>query len=300
MIGDLIRGNIIYRAIRAIIYIPIHTPRMQANILHLERFVISIREIVLNDETKKIRDSHPNPLNKFGKKCFSQTDEDGITLEILRRINKLEKGVYAEFGVGDGTENNTLILAAMGWKGFWVGGEELAFQTGSKKFNYQREWITRDNIIELTHNGLEVIHAEEIDVISIDLDGNDIYLVEEMLEKGMKPSLFIVEYNAKFPPPVDFRIEYDSDHIWSDDDYYGASLTAFINVFSNFGYKLICCNSHTGANAFFVRQSLTEKFSDVPTDINSIYVEPRFHMYHQHGHKPSTKTIERIFEMNAD
>ena len=40
----------------------------------------------------------------------------------------IKKGVFAEFGPGDGTENNTICLAALGWKGFWVGGNKLAFE----------------------------------------------------------------------------------------------------------------------------------------------------------------------------
>ena len=32
-----------------------------------------------------------------------------------------------EFGVGNGMENNTLALAALGWTGLWAGSEELAF-----------------------------------------------------------------------------------------------------------------------------------------------------------------------------
>lgn len=78
-------------------------------------------DLYLFDRTRQIQYAHPNPLNKFGKKCFSQTDEDGITIEILRRLELINNGVYAEYGVGNGTENNTLILAALGWKGFWVG-----------------------------------------------------------------------------------------------------------------------------------------------------------------------------------
>jgi hypothetical protein len=51
-------------------------------------------------------------------------DEDGITFEIPRRIG-LADGVFAEFGVGNGVENNTLAPAAAGWTGFWVDGEDL-------------------------------------------------------------------------------------------------------------------------------------------------------------------------------
>ena len=115
--------------------------------------LLELNNLVLFDQTKKLQSVHPNPLNKFGKKCFSQTDEDGITLEILRRIKQITNGVYAEFGVGDGTENNTLILAALGWKGFWVGGEKLIVNVDStkcKKFAYLREWLSLIHISEPT------------------------------------------------------------------------------------------------------------------------------------------------------
>ena len=75
------------------------------------------------------RKENCKPFNKYGRKCFSQTDEDGITFEIIKRLN-IKKGSYAEYGVGDYLEkNNTILLAALGWKGFWVGGEDLNLNT---------------------------------------------------------------------------------------------------------------------------------------------------------------------------
>jgi hypothetical protein len=114
------------------------------------------------------------------------------------------------------------------------------------------------------------IQVNNVDVISLDLDGNDIYFVENLLSNNIRPKLFIVEYNAKFPPPVEFKITYDPKHIWKGDDYFGASLSSFDKLFSAFGYRLICCNSHTGANAFFIDKIYEKYFSDVPTDINKI------------------------------
>lgn len=260
--------------------------------------LFDLRDIILLHQTKVLQSSHPNPLNGFGKKCFSQTDEDGITLEILRRIGKLQNGVYVEFGVGDGMENNTLILAALGWKGFWVGGENLKFNVDdidNRKFSYLKEWVTLENIAHLTTKGLLEINAKEMDVISLDLDGNDIYLVEELLNNNFRPKLFIVEYNSKFPPPVEFRIAYDPQHTWKGDDYYGASLTSFNRLLSKFSYRLICCNSHTGSNAFFIDSRYSELFSDVPADVNQIYVGPRYHLHANYGHPKSIKTINRIF-----
>jgi hypothetical protein len=256
-----------------------------------------LRDLVLFHQTKQLQAGHPNPLNRFGRKCFSQSDEDGITLEILRRLGKLEGGAFAEFGVGNGTENNTLLLAALGWKGFWVGGEKLAFSVApqrARRFSYLREWITLDNVVQLAQQGMQAIDASAIDVLSLDLDGNDLYFVEKLLASGIRPRLFIVEYNAKFPPPVPFQIAYDPHHTWQGDDYFGASLTSFDLMFKRFGFRLVCCNSHSGANAFFVDDAYAAAFSDVPTDIGQLYVEPRYHLYARYGHPTSMKTIETI------
>lgn len=249
------------------------------------------------DKTIKERQmQHPNTFSRYGKKCFSQTDEDGITLEILRRLN-LNNGTFAEFGVGDGTENNTLILLALGWKGFWVGGENLSFSVdNSNRLDHQKQWVTRSNILDLYKKGLEKTGSDFVEVISLDLDGNDLYFCEELLSYGAKPYLFIVEYNAKFPPPIRFSIDYDPQHVWKGDDYQGASLMSFYDLFKKYGYSPVCCNAATGSNAFFVLSENISKFPEVPEDINSIYTSPHFFLYGKHGHKKSTTLIEAIIK----
>lgn len=237
-----------------------------------------------------------NPLNKFGMKYFSQNDEDGITLEILRRI-QLKTGVFAEFGVGNGSENNTLILLANGWRGFWVGGESLFFDDDQDKnrFCFFKRWIDIDNILISVNEGMNSICATDIDVLSLDLDGNDIYLIQELLESRINPKLFIVEYNAKFPPPIQWKIEYDKAHVWGGDDYYGASLGSFNTLFNRHGYTLVCCNI-SGVNAFFVRDDLLDYFKDIPRDINELFFAPQYYLFQSYGHSPSPKTIQQFFK----
>ncbi len=259
-----------------------------------------LKDLILLDATKAAQADHANPLNRRGYKCFSQGDEDGITLEILRRIDCLGAGVFAEFGVGDGTENNTLILAALGWRGIWIGGETLQFDlndNNGNNFAYLHEWITGENIVSLATTGLARIGAQNPDVISLDLDGNDVYLIQKLLQGGIRPKLFIVEYNAKFPPPIRFQIAYDAGHKWKGDDYFGASLTTFNDLFANGGYQLVCCNSQTGSNAFFVDSRYSEFFMDVPTELTQLYCEPRYHRYKYHGLKQSVRTIKKIFRV---
>lgn len=268
----------------------------------LENYIKDIRELTLNYQTKELQNKHKNPLNKYGKKCFSQTDEDGITIEILRRIGCLENGYFAEFGPGDGMENNTLILKSLGWKGFWIGGENLTIKVKSnERFSFIREFISLKNIIELTLKGKEEINCDDLDVISFDLDGNDLFLVDELLKNNFKPKLFIVEYNGKFPPPIKWNMNYNEKHIWDGSDYYGASLATFNELFEKNDYKLICCNSHTGSNAFFIKKEYLKLFDDVPKNIEDLYVSPRYFLHNVYGshsfsHPQSVKTINKLFE----
>lgn len=73
-----------------------------------------LKDLILYHQTKQLQYTHPNPLNRFGKKCFSQTDEDGIVMEILKRIGIIANGVYAEFGVGTGLVALPLINRTLG------------------------------------------------------------------------------------------------------------------------------------------------------------------------------------------
>lgn len=257
-------------------------------------------EILIRYVGNSLLPNHPNPLLKYGGKVYSQCDEDGITFEILRRTG-VAKGIFAEFGVGNGTENNTLALAAAGWYGFWVGGEDLAFSfnpLNAKKlnFHYQKEWVTKANAPAFYRNGLHAIQQSYCDLVSVDLDGNDYYIVEELLNNGVAPIVFIVEYNAKFIPPIRFTIDYNEHHKWGGDDYFGASLASFNDLFLRHGYFLVCCNL-TGANAFFVKNEFRAAFRDVPTEIEQLYASPKYFLARTEvsGHPISMRTITQIF-----
>ncbi len=260
------------------------------------RLIKSIRDLIIFQQNHEFQQKHPNPLNSYGKKCFSQNDEDGITLEIIKRM-KITKGVFAEISPGNGLENNTISLAALKWKGFWLGSEDISFRyKNSKNFQFLKVRITKENILEYYNTTLQKINENKVDVLSLDLDGNDIYVLEEILKKSEHPNLIITEYNAKFPPPIKFKINYDPNHVWRADDYFGASLSEFTSMMDKYSYSLICCNSNTGTNAFFIKNDFIELFKEVPKDIEKIYVAPRYQLYERYGHPQSTRTIELIFD----
>jgi hypothetical protein len=255
-----------------------------------------IKDFVLDAVVKREQAAHINPLNRRAAKCFSQTDEDGITLEILRRLDCLEGGTYIEYGPGDGMENNTLILASLGWHGSWIGGQDLAWRyQPCKKMLFQKDWVTVDSIPIHIARARGHLNVSNVDVVSMDLDGNDIYFTEKILNLNIKPKLFIVEYNAKFIPPVRFQMDYNPDFQWNGTDWFGASLASYTEMFERHDYQLVCCNSHTGANAFYVRKDLMAAFNDVPTDIRDLYAGPRYHLMSWFGHRASFEVIETLF-----
>jgi len=147
----------------------------------------------------------------------------------------------------------------------------------------------------LIQDGLSKINETQVDVISLDLDGNDYYFLEKIIENKIKPKLFIIEYNAKFPPPIKWKIEYRDNHKWKGDDYFGASLSTYNDFLESRGYKLICCNAYTGANAFFIKKEYVDLFKEVPDKIEDIYMKPRYLLNNNVGFPNSLKTINKFF-----
>ena len=266
----------------------------QLNIMN--RYMLNRVIYKINDRSDVLK----NPFNAYGKKTFSQTDEDGLTFEIIKRLN-IKDGVFAEFGVGNGLENNTLSLVGAKWHGFWVGNEDLAVNTNPTNesklnFTYLKGFVRLDNIIDLLKSGLAAISKTQIDLISLDLDGNDLYFVKKILDDGTKPSVFIVEYNSKFAPPIEFAIDYNENHTWDHSDYFGASLASFNKLFAEHGYFLVCCNAATGSNAFFVKNEFKSLFPEVPDDLDRIWCPPMYFIPPDYGHPTSVKTVEVLFK----
>jgi hypothetical protein len=240
-----------------------------------------------------------NPIQRCGRRFFSQNDEDGILLEILRRLQRGERGCFLEFGVGAGTECNTIILLALGWRGAWIGDEALSFDLPEQsRLAYSRTWITRENAADLAKETLVRVKAQPADVgvISVDIDGNDGAIVRTLLANEFTPDVFVVEYNAKFPPPVEFEMPYNAHSVWSGGDHQGVSLQRWVSILAPAGYKLVACNDN-GINAFFVRDTFRQEFSDVPAAIDDIYRIGHYRLYPRSGHETMPATI-RVLAMD--
>jgi hypothetical protein len=281
-----------------------HWWRLPGRIGSIYETLCDLRELLVLDGVMLRYAQSSNVVAKCGGKCFSQSDEDGVTLEIVRRLGMSARGTFAELGVGNGLENNTLVLRALGWNGYWIGGETLAVDPPgeSSGFLFQREWITRENVLPLCLEAQRRLGIEELDVMSVDLDGNDYYLVEQLLRSGVSPRVLIVEYNGKFVPPIEWVVPYMAGRVWTGGDWFGASLASWVNLLNGFGYRLVCCNLATGVNAFFVRRSVEVDFAfaDVSESILDGFVAPHYHLLRKHGHQPTSRLVQSLLARSGD
>jgi hypothetical protein len=230
-----------------------------------------------------------NPLNRRGYSSFSQFDEDGIIDEIMKRIG-INNGRFLELGVGDGTENNTLNLLTKGWTGLWIGGQPLinpSFEY-SAKLRFVKSWITRDNIAELIRSNSGT-PDRDFELISIDLDGNDLEIWKEVLT-NFTAKVLVAEYNGRLDSDSEWVMKYDSSHIWKHDAYFGVSFKSIVSGLKTFGYTPVA-TSLNGTNLFLVADNLMPRFNDVPSDLGDLYNPARNYLF-----KTRYKVGRRLFD----
>jgi hypothetical protein len=193
--------------------------------------------------------------------CFSQNGEDGIIDVLTSRVQDPNK-YFIEIGAHNGLENCSSYLSLVKkYSGIMV--------EGSRRFSRESQilmsglndgvkslqlFVTLKNINKLVEASLH----KKPDLFIIDIDGNDYYLVKSILENGIKPAIFVVEYNSTYGPSRKVTIKYDENFLYSKAHpsqlYYGASIAAWKDLFCQQDYQFISVDS-SGVNAFFVDKS---------------------------------------------
>jgi hypothetical protein len=241
------------------------------------------KEISSNGAELELERRLQNPLylESFGYKVFSQNDEDGILAEIFRRVGAPHK-TFVEFGVQDGLESNGHFLLHQGWRGLWIEGSpkyckkiKTLFQKPleQKQLALQNAFITKENIAQLIETNIP-FSKDELDLLSIDIDGNDYWVWESILESGIRPRVVAIEYNSLFPPTHEWVMPYNASHRWDKSDFFGVSLKSLELLGRAHGYQLVGTGL-TGTNAFFVESSLAQDLFVLPASAETLYTPAR-------------------------
>ena len=201
-------------------------------------------------------------INNFEYSITSQNNEDGIINYIFKKLKVFQPN-FVEIGL-DYYENNSLALLRKANKGLFIDGDNkkifllkniLKIVYPFKKFSFVSEFINKKNINLLISQTFK--NDEEIDFMSIDVDGIDYYLLEEV---SFYPKLICIEYNFWYGKNVKCSVPYNENFRWKMGFLYsGASLLALNDLLNSKGYHLIALDSGC-VNAFFIRDDLKENF----------------------------------------
>jgi len=202
-----------------------------------------------------------NTFEDIEFRVFSQWGEDGIIEWILQNLPVASK-TFIEFGVENFREANTrFLIENRNWQGLVIDGSDAHIQALRLSKLYWMfdvtgvpAFIDRENINQIiTENGF----AGELGILSIDIDGNDYWVMEAI--NCVNPSIIICEYNPIFGDKYPITIPYDSSFsrlaAHHSGLYFGASIAALQLLAQRRGYEFLGTNSN-GINAFFVRQDL--------------------------------------------
>lgn len=169
-------------------------------------------------------------MRAYKANIHSQNGEDGILAEIFLRMG-IAAGTSCEFGAADGYWlSNTRALVERGWRGLFY---------------------EKDGGVEITPENVNHYVPQDLDLLSIDIDGKD-WLVWESYTGAAK--VVVIEINSGWNP-TQCRFSLTG----------GASFSMMNELASNKGYALVC---HTG-NCIYVRKEYAHLFPDADPSFDS-------------------------------
>jgi len=206
--------------------------------------------------------SNLDKINDFEYQITSQNNEDGIINYIFDKL-KINKLNFIEIGF-DYYQNNSLGILNKCNKGLFIDGDNkkviilravLKLFYPKTEITVQNALVNIDNINKIKEQNFN--DQEEIDFLSIDVDGIDYYLLKEI---NFKPKLICIEYNFWFGKDLSCAVPYKKNYaLDSLSNYVGASLKALTELANSKGYHLIAIDSAC-INAFFIRDDLKHNF----------------------------------------
>lgn len=197
---------------------------------------------------------------------YSQAGEEHMIMGILLNIGLTNK-FLVDIGAWDGTylSNTKFLIEDHGFKGLLLDGDNH----GNPEV--KEIWVTKDNILDFLDN----CHCpREFDLLSYDTDGNDYWILDVLLSY-YQPRLIVCEFNGTIENGVSKTIEYNENHVWNNDDYYGFSFEAGKKLAEKHGYKVVFQND--ALNMYLVKKELWEGEPDVT------YVPNQYHPHNSTG-----------------
>jgi hypothetical protein len=167
-------------------------------------------------------------LKAAEKRTYSQCGEEGVIDEIFNHVAPVDR-VLVDIGAGDTYSNsNTRLLLNAGWR-----GELFDVQPYT---HLHCEHITAENVCAVMAK-YDVPMSFEL--LSLDIDGIDWYVLKALLEGGYRPWVVVVEFQCALPADPPVVVVYDADFKHDGSMYHSGSLGAYRALGEAHGYLLV-------------------------------------------------------------
>lgn len=198
-------------------------------------------------------------LNEWAADSYSQGGEDGMIAELLRRLG-IEHGVCVEVGAHDGfTFSNTARLwHDLGWRGVLIEPHpgrhrQLIARSEGRDTVVLRRAVATEGEDCLSALLLATGTNPQVDVLSIDVDGDDIGILRSL--PPVRARILVVEYNPTIP--------WDVEAEGVPGTPTGCSLGSLVRAAEEQGYRLA---GVTKTNGIFVSVDDATVLDDLKTD----------------------------------
>ena len=225
------------------------------NVRDRQRISIGIAKGIASSNSRNLKNDDPISWEFSG---FSQNGEDGIIQHLLSKLLKKNK-FFIEIGSADGIDNNSAWLTIVNkYNGIMVEGDKalsdrsrLIVQPYSLGLEIINEMVNVTNIRKI----VEKSPTSDPDVVCVDIDSIDYYIVDQIIKLGLRPKIFVLEYNSVYGKEKSMTVPYTENFSFakmhSSALYYGVSLECWKQYFSRIGYYFVTVESN-GVNSFFI------------------------------------------------
>lgn len=216
-------------------------------------------------------------LNRRSRNVTAISGEDGILEAIFETIPP-ENRWCCEFGAWDGkTYSNTFhLMSQPEWHGVFIEADRDKFR--------ELEGTYRNNPLATCVNCFVTFDGDNaldkvlrragapfnIDLLSIDIDGNDYHVWASLNE--YKPRVVVIEFNQTIPYHVEFVQPRDMSV------QQGSSALSLVKLGRQKGYELVCMTDY---NLIFVRSELFAAFSISDNSLHRLHLSnaPQAHIF---------------------
>jgi hypothetical protein len=283
----------VFRNLKSLLFLP-------REVIELKKLTYSLIELNQKLALEVYKKSAP-ALDDKGFRVNSQFEEDGLLLFIFGKIG-FGNRIGVEFCCGNGRE---CILANFilyhHFYGLLIDGDADNIESAKRFFTSHpntilqqprilQHWITKNNVNEiLSANGF----TGEIDLLSIDVDGVQYYLMQEL--RAVSARVIVFESSNAFPKDLSITVPYKDDFNAHDGkanpEFRSVSHRATVKLMRSKGYRLVGANYY-GFNLIFLRNDIAP---DVFPEIDylkcfeNIHSENRQKIWPQISHLPWVK-----------